>query len=564
MTLDLDLIKSWIDNCTRNHRSCANHLSKPWYPTRLLRITPGRLLTGVKLVITKDILIKGPYITLSHRWAPHAHRFPMLRSSTVSQFQQGINVRRLPRVFQDAIELSRQLEVSYLWIDSLCIIQDEDDHSDWDRECLTMDKVYSHAFLNISATLSQSGTESLFHHCHSQALSLPPRIDISAHGNRKKQYILNSDFWHNEISDGPLNNRGWVFQERFLACRVLHFGQRQIGWECQVSEAIGAFPDGLPPSLTVGSRSKPGNHEALKKASQAALSQAQIVQNGLLMSPALDIRFTEWWNCLIEYYSRCIFTFTKDKLIALSGVAKYVAKSRPADRYMAGMWQSCMVYGLAWFRIHDPGRIYSNTGSFEFHAPSWSWASFDGEVCFPTITPGNPERFAKVVHIAEDPMLLEGAVYANASMSPHAYTSIKIESFLFPLHVDWSANSIDNVMLVDFGFCFSENDEFFGTKIDIERDEMLKSMESRYPLFLVPLYATPYFLQAMILVSAEGQGNVYHRLGGIEIPIRVEGVENEEADKMHLNWNALHLIQHMERHNKGVARNSRYSAFEIL
>lgn len=488
----------------------------------------------------------------------------MLRPSTVYQFQKGIDARRLPRAFQDAIELTRQLGVSYLWIDSLCIIQDEDDHSDWDRECLTMDKVYSHAFLNISATLSQTGSESLFNHYPSQELSLPPRIDLSADGKGKKHYILNSNFWHDEISNGPLNNRGWVFQERFLACRVLHFGQRQVGWECQVSEAMETFPDGLPPSLSVGSRSKPGNHETIRKASQVALFQAQIAQNGLPISSATDLQFTEWWHCLVEDYSRCKFTFIKDKLIALSGVAKYVAKNRPVDRYLAGMWQSCMVYGMAWFRIHDPERTYSNNSSFEFHAPSWSWASFDGEVCFPTIIPGNPKCFARVVHIAEDPMFPEGAVNANASMSPYAYISIKIESFLFPLHVDWAADSILEVMLVDFGICFSENDDFFGTKVDIEEDEILKNMMSQHPFFLVPLYATAYFLQAIILVREEGQSNVYHRLGGIEIPLRIdEGIDNENSDNMHLNWNALYLIQYMEEQNKGVETKSGFSVFEI-
>ena len=563
-TFDLGLIKSWIDNCTSNHEKCANHLSQPWYPTRLLRITSEGDPIGVNLVITKDTLIEGPYFTLSHRWALHAHRFPMLRSSTVSQFQQGINVRRLPRVFQDAINLTRQLGVNYLWIDSLCIMQDEDDHSDWDRECLIMDKVYSHAFLNISATLSQNGTESLFHQDHSQAPSLPPGIDYSTYGNSKKQYILNTNFWHDEISDGPLNNRGWVFQERFLACRILHFGQRQIGWECQVSEAIGAFPGGLPPSLSVGSRSKLNNHEALIRYSQPAPPQPHIVQEGPLVSSYTDIRFAEWWNSLIEGYSRCKFTFAKDKLIALSGVAKYVAKSRPSDRYLAGMWQSCMVYGLAWFRIHDPERIYFTTGSSELQAPSWSWASFDGEVCFPAITPGTPERFAKVIDVAEDSMLLEGAVYADASMSPHAYTSIKIESFLFPLHVEWSADSIEKVMLVDFGLSLSENDYFWDAEIDIEVEEMSKTMTSPCPLFLAPLYATAYCLQAMILAAAEGQNNVYRRLGGIEIPTGTEEEGNEKPDNIHLNSNALDLIQYMKSHNKGVGGNSRYVAFEIL
>lgn len=68
----------------------------------------------------------------------------------------------------------------------------------------------------------------------------------------------------------------------------------------------------------------------------------------------------------------------------------------------------------------------------------------------------------------------------------------------------------------------------------------------------------------MILVGAEGQGNVYRRLGMIEIPIQMQDAKNEEADQIRLNWNALHLKQHMKKHEKGVEKNSRYSAFEIL
>ena len=148
-------------------------------------------------------------------------------------------------------------------------------------------------------------------------------------------------------------------------------------------------------------------------------------------------------------------------------------------------------------------------------------------------------------------------------MLPYAYSSIKIKSFLFPLDVDWSADSSQNVTLVDFGICFGENDDLFEPKIDIKEDEIVRTRMSHHPLFLVPLYATTYDLQAMILVGVEGQSDIYHRLGGIEIPIRIEeGVQNKNP--MHFNWEALHLLQHIERHKKGVETSSRFSTFEIL
>ncbi|GFF22276.1 hypothetical protein IFM61606_08366 [Aspergillus udagawae] len=577
-TADFTLIQTWIDNCIRDHHKCVNFSANSWYPTRLLHLASDGQGTGVKLVITKGTCLNGPYVTLSHRWPQTAHRFPMLLTSTIQQLQQGINVQRLPRAFQDAILLTRQLGVEYLWIDSLCIIQDTDDQSDWFRESLTMDKVYSHAFVNISATLAENGTEGLLGPRHSHALSAPPGVEVNAHGRIETQYIINSDFWHDQISNAPLNKRGWVFQERFLARRVIHFGPRQIGWECQQLQALETFPRGLPPTLTVGSRSKPAIYEALRELSQPALTNSQAARNAPFSSTT-DLQFAEWWNNAMEDYSRCKFTFAKDKLIALTGVAKYVAMNRPADRYLAGMWQSCLAYGLAWFRIHQPGRVYSNRDYVECRAPSWSWASFDGEVCFPSILKGYVQYFMRVVQLAEDPLLVERS-YLGSDM-PH-HSSIKIEGFLFPLHITWSEGMVESLSLVDHELRFSENDEPEGTQIDLEQDDWLREMADTGQLFLVPLYASVYSMQAMLLARAgDTDHDVYRRVGAIEIAISAkestglyQGMTEEsnmgegDADQAEIqlieNKNALHLIEIIKNTDQGFSARSFHSVIEII
>ncbi|PYH51302.1 HET domain-containing protein [Aspergillus niger CBS 101883] len=574
-TADLNLIQTWVDNCTQNHHRCINLSAELWYPTRLLHLASDG---QVKLVITKSTCPKGPYVTLSHRWQQNAHRFTMLLSSTIQQMQQGINVRRLPRTFQDAILLTRRLGVEYLWIDSLCIIQDPGDQSDWNRESILMEKVYSHAFVNISATLAENGTEGLLVPRQSHAFSAPPGIEVNAHGKIETQYIINSDFWHDQVSNAPLNKRGWVFQERFLARRVIHFGPRQIGWECQQMQALESFPRGLPPTLTVGSRSKPAIYEALRELSQVALASPQAAQNAPRF-PTADLQFAEWWNSTMEDYSRCRFTFVKDKLVALAGVAKYVARNRPADRYLAGMWQSCLAHSLAWFRIHQRGRVYSNRDYIDCRVPSWSWASFDGEICFPSIVQGSVHQFIKVVQLAEDPLLVERSCNVDFDTSHHSF--IKIEGFLLPVHISWSEGTIESLGIVGHELRFSENEGPEGTHIDLEQDDWLREMADTGHLYLVPLYASTYSMQAMLLARVGDTGHdVYRRVGAIEIVIAAVSTDlyqgmNEESEMgegdidhpdvpLILNQNALRLLKFtMDTNENSSARKFR-SVIEII
>jgi Heterokaryon incompatibility protein (HET) len=165
-------------------------------------------------------------MTLSHRWGHQP--YTKLESSTMVQLQNAIDITNLPQVFQDAIKIAQHLDIHYLWIDALCIKRDQDDHSDWKSESQNMDKIYSSAFLNVSATTSLDGSESLFQGRSCRPI-LPSRIQLEVNGLLQNYCVFDGDIWYDDIASAPLNQRGWVFQERFLARKVLHFGQRQMG-----------------------------------------------------------------------------------------------------------------------------------------------------------------------------------------------------------------------------------------------------------------------------------------------------------------------------------------------
>ncbi|EEU37221.1 uncharacterized protein NECHADRAFT_37072, partial [Fusarium vanettenii 77-13-4] len=144
--VDLERVREWIKGCERDHKTCVlSH--QIWYPTRLLDLaTPGATM---KLIIAKEIQPAGPYMTLSHRWGRHVYE--QLTSRSEGRFKTSIDISTLPRVFQDAIDMTRKLNVRYLWIDSLCIKQDKE-CGDWQVEALQMGNVYAHSYLNLSAS----------------------------------------------------------------------------------------------------------------------------------------------------------------------------------------------------------------------------------------------------------------------------------------------------------------------------------------------------------------------------------------------------------------------------
>ena len=169
---------------------------------------------------------RGRYIALSHCWGQlqEDETFCTYRSN-IAALCESIDFDKLPKTFQDAVTVTRELGVQYLWVDSLCIIQKDAD--DWDIESKKMEKVFGSAYCTIAASSAKDSTEGfLSPRSPIQYVKVPYTSDTSL-------YICDSiDNFHRDVEEGELSKRGWVLQERALSHRTIHFTKKQTYWEC--------------------------------------------------------------------------------------------------------------------------------------------------------------------------------------------------------------------------------------------------------------------------------------------------------------------------------------------
>lgn len=216
--LQFDLLRLWLRNCDNED----SHDCKPGpnikFPTRVIDVgtTDSRTIRLCEIASGSDTR----YIALSHRWGSFMSE--TLKENIESR-KQFISYNELPSTFQDAIDVTRQLDVQYLWIDSLCIIQDDPD--DWRRESGLMENVYSSAYCTISVRVTSN---------NGFLRTRPARqfVKLEA-GKYAPIYICEQiDDFERDVEDAPLSRRGWVFQERVLSRRTIYFTDRQTYWEC--------------------------------------------------------------------------------------------------------------------------------------------------------------------------------------------------------------------------------------------------------------------------------------------------------------------------------------------
>jgi hypothetical protein len=141
-------MQKWLTTCVRSHSKCAEFQQRSTHgsqrPTRILRVWPG------KLQLCCDIFEEEqyPYITLSHMWGTEPQLQLTLTRSKLADFQRKIAIASLPAIFQEAVRITQLLGFQYIWIDSLCIIQD--DMLDWQLEASKMAMVYGNAICNLT------------------------------------------------------------------------------------------------------------------------------------------------------------------------------------------------------------------------------------------------------------------------------------------------------------------------------------------------------------------------------------------------------------------------------
>jgi Heterokaryon incompatibility protein (HET) len=224
------IIRTWIHECLNGHAECmaiqSARMKNRSLPTRLVHIEPRQEASHIRICSSAHLNSSVRYATLSHVWGTSRHL--ILTSENKGELQQGICVTRLPATFRHAVEVTESLSLQYLWIDSLCILQDSP--ADWERECKIMGDIYSNAFINIAASTATDSNGGLFG--SRDPLDITPcvvRIRFAERAGEDELYV----FWAEDqvktpIADAPLNKRAWVLQERLLAPRTVHFTRPKI------------------------------------------------------------------------------------------------------------------------------------------------------------------------------------------------------------------------------------------------------------------------------------------------------------------------------------------------
>lgn len=351
----------WLENCLANHPECRVS-EETFLPRRVIHI--GANHTDIRLAEHNSPTL-GRYNCLSHCWGGAQ---PLATTTgNIAQHLERIEWESIPKTFQDAIKFTAHLGISYIWIDSLCIIQDSPE--DWAEESAKMCSIYQNGHLTVAATAASNGTDGLPVRDSSNFV----RLTGTASAPESKPFEILAFF---VLGPGdhpfptnyrtPLLSRAWVHQEMILSPRVVHFTKKELLWECKT---VGTCQCPQPPTF---------NNIFFKKAHYQA-------QNSSRISGA-NTTLAHQWHKIIESYSRLKLSFLRDKFPALSGLAQQMSKKRgPEVRYLAGLWSNSLLTDLLWtaayvWSLHAIDRILQG---YEWRAPSWSWAARDVPVILP-------------------------------------------------------------------------------------------------------------------------------------------------------------------------------------
>jgi len=371
-------VSDWVDECNAKH-SCSNFTEAQSFPTRLLKIVKtGTGKPQVSLVHSAGQ--KGQYACLSHCWGGHLPIRTM--RATLDTFTDGISWNDIPLTYRDAMQLTEKLGLEYIWIDSLCIVQDDPD--DWAREAASMADVYANCYITIAAVSSANCAE---------GFKIPAELSVSGSTSAGQPYRVfaeprDVDRYHPfppiltalkiEVA-WPLLSRGWVLQERLLSPRVLYITQFEMIWECRGRICCQCDDPARNQRMSEGLK----DFTLLKDTSAS----------GWLLTDTerLSSDSTKNWHNLIERYTEMHLSVPADKLPAISGVAKRIAAQRPRTSYIAGLWRDTLAIDLLWVR--QSGRSWALQSqsqemrlarmALQDRAPSWSWACRDNTIVFP-------------------------------------------------------------------------------------------------------------------------------------------------------------------------------------
>ncbi|XP_014560870.1 hypothetical protein COCVIDRAFT_34204 [Bipolaris victoriae FI3] len=369
-----NFIRRCITGCIGNPKHtackfpCPSALSPP---KRLLDV--GKSSSPIRLIDTQCKNFQ--YAALSHCWGSSQ---PLVSTKeTWPKMSVNISFDTLPPLFQDAIIITRQLGLRYLWIDSLCIIQDS--IRDWETESAKMGSIYQNSYITIAATQS----------ANSSVRCLVERrkpVKIPYNNTTGKQFALRA----RKILDhhpshapgggpakpvGPLTSRAWGLQEHVLSTRILHYTATELLFECKTSYRCECMPE---------RRAYPTTPSLIPKA---------------VASKKIDAVWQAWQR-VVEHYTARHLTVATDKLPAISGIASKIRKATHSE-YLAGLWKHNLASDMLWHANRSNTACPDNFAPDNWRAPSFSWASLDVPVTYTLLDEEERETFKSMVTIVD-------------------------------------------------------------------------------------------------------------------------------------------------------------------
>ncbi|KAM0264112.1 hypothetical protein ACHAQJ_000857 [Trichoderma viride] len=387
---NVQMLRSEIERCSR---TCHPLGAAIFFPTRVVDVGQDGV-SCPRLIVAADDLGSVPssarselrYATLSYCWGTNLDASTQFKTTTetLDEHRKSMPLTSMSQVMRDAVSVCRRLSIDYLWIDAVCILQD--DEADWNAESQKMGLIYKNATVTICAAATTSCHESFLDRKHLQTY---PRINIPFSSTMDPTIAGTFSLWDRDIPKTMEMNkevvelrhkyfikdalylqtvlsswatRGWVYQERLLSTRMLLFGEDFVHFHC---------PEG----------SVSENGISLSASFETSLVERT---DDPKVQSYLGQTIYERWRDLSYVYASLSLTQPTDRFPALSGLARHFADlvSFADDEYLAGLWRRDFLRELLWVRAQpiseDLQHLLRHIQAPEqYVAPSWSWATQD-------------------------------------------------------------------------------------------------------------------------------------------------------------------------------------------
>ncbi|KAI0110370.1 heterokaryon incompatibility protein-domain-containing protein [Nemania sp. FL0031] len=495
-------LRGCLKECLSSHQFCTPSPSPPSLPKRVLKIEkkgawppPG---DEKVLRLCEDEVDRAHYVALSHCWGNYQPLRALL--SNRQTLTEGISFSQLSAVFRDAIQVCVRMGIEYLWIDSLCIIQN--DEEDWEKESAKMCDYYENAIFTISASSSKDGSVPFLrqrpedwrpkYFRYVEASGRAINI-ISQRIARVGGYLSTTK---QAIEDGDvLTTRAWTFQEGLLSKRVIYYTGANLVWACHTAKLE-------------EDRRKP------------SINSADQLCSRMLSSLGRDA--FKLWRGLIGQFSDRDLTYPTDCLPALSGVATKFQRQLNWN-YVAGLWKEDFPVSLTWAVSRRKGSLTPpKTMHSEYIAPSWSWASIQEPIYFPGFLDHyQSEKFVTVEEVQCQPaglnplgrvtggqLVLRGIVFEISLSQEHLSRPVMAPGFQLGKSSDLLAHFTEDCVLVKSGSTLRRGrpGDSFQPYSDVRVRCILLGMDINPEQTEGPNFHA-------LLLGGSGKDGVYERLG---------------------------------------------------